>query len=139
MGWYLSYEMFFPCCICACLAESGQYLLFYNACANSTIETLEKVVKYVILNDEDTRTTSMTSFWCLYYYLLSLSLSCEHISQLFLQFIHWLWTINCLLGKGVGNWFLGSIRQIIWGCQWRCSNRWTSDSNTKLGCDIKGK
>ena len=35
-------------------------------CSKPTIKTLEKGVKYVKVNDKDTRTTSMTSYWCLY-------------------------------------------------------------------------
>ena len=35
-------------------------------CSKSTIETLEKSVKYVQSNNKNTRTTSMTSFWCFY-------------------------------------------------------------------------
>ena len=35
-------------------------------CLKSAIETLEKCVKYVKVNNKDTRITSVTSFWCLY-------------------------------------------------------------------------
>ena len=40
-------------------------------CSKSTIETLEKGVKYVQINHKDIKTTSMTSFWCLYCWLLT--------------------------------------------------------------------
>ena len=35
-------------------------------CSKSTIEALEKGVKYVQVNNKNTRMTSMTSFWCFY-------------------------------------------------------------------------
>ena len=35
-------------------------------CSKLTIETLEQGVKYVKVNNKDTRTTPIASFWCLY-------------------------------------------------------------------------
>ena len=35
-----------------------------NACSKSTVETLEKRVNYVQVNNNDNRTTSLTSLWC---------------------------------------------------------------------------
>ena len=32
-----------------------------------TEETIEKVVKYPLFDNKDTKKASMTSFWCLYY------------------------------------------------------------------------
>ena len=37
-----------------------------NKYSKLTIETLEQDVKYVQVNKKDTRTTLLTSFWCLY-------------------------------------------------------------------------
>ena len=51
-----------------------------NTCSKLTIETLEKGAKYVQTNKKDTRTTLITSFWCLYCYF-------EHISHHFLVFL----------------------------------------------------
>ena len=43
----------------------GTQLTF--TCLNSTTETLEKGVKYVLkVNNKNTRMTSLTSFWCIY-------------------------------------------------------------------------
>ena len=50
-------------------------------CSKSTIETLEKGVKYGRSYNENVRTTSlMTSFWCFF-------VNSEHILHLFLVFL----------------------------------------------------
>ena len=35
-------------------------------CSKLTIETLEKGVKYIQINNKNTKTMSLTSFWCFY-------------------------------------------------------------------------
>ena len=45
-----------------------------------TMETREQCVKYVKVNNKDIRTTSMTSFWCLYCYLLTDFTHCSSVS-----------------------------------------------------------
>ena len=49
------------------LSNTVAHLPAKFTCSKSTIETLEKGVKYVQVNNENTRTTSMTSSWCLYH------------------------------------------------------------------------
>ena len=55
---------------------------FYNKLnfPAQTIETSEQCVKFVQINNKDTRTTSITSFWCLYCKLWTYFTPCSCVS-----------------------------------------------------------
>ena len=46
-------------------------------CSKSTIETLEQVVNMFKVNNKDTRTTPLPSFWCLYCWLWTYFTPCS--------------------------------------------------------------
>ena len=59
------------------------------------------------VNIKDIRTTSMTSFWCLYCYF-------EHISHLYLVSLLLLWTGKCLLRTGYNFYCVFILQSLIY-------------------------
>ena len=57
-----------------------------NTCSKTTIETLEQGGKYKFkVKNKDTRMTSLTPFWCLYF-MMSLHISHVIVESLFVDF-----------------------------------------------------
>ena len=53
----------------------------------ATVETLEKGVKYVQLWNKDTRTSSISTFWCLYCQLWTYFTPCSDVSVLNFEYV----------------------------------------------------